>query len=441
MKNLLLSCVFLCGSVLSFAQVDPNELPGRDGGTYTSFDEYDYTWSVVNCEEGASINVDMNPDEELSDQVGVFTTSACTEEGFQCDMDFVPMDFSIRHTFHVQVWAPAMDKKVVFKIFEKDNPDNNHVVEAMTTKAGEWDTLSFDFSAAENGVYNKWSIHPDFGSETVGEIWYFNLITVARHHVTYDDGVLFDFDEYPNYMYMWDCSGGAAEFLVVDNPIKDENNMSETVGMMVTSVCTYEGAATHETFVPFDFSQGAVFTIKVLAPRADATFRFKIENHLDHNNQPLTVDVQTTVGGEWEILAFDFDGAQSDFYDRIAVFPDRSSEIEFDEWFFDDVRFTGQLTGVEDRVIKVADYKLDAMNYPNPFNPTTTIQYRMAKPSNVTLTIYDLNGRLVETLVDQHMAEGEHSASFDGSEYAGGVYLYKVQTDYSSLVNKMVLVK
>ena len=67
-------------------------------------------------------------------------------------------------------------------------------------------------------------------------------------------------------------------------------------------------------------------------------------------------------------------------------------------------------------------------NYPNPFNPITMINYQLAMTSNVELTIYNLLGEKVATLVDRKKSAGAYSAQWDASGFASGVYVYTLQT-------------
>jgi len=80
-------------------------------------------------------------------------------------------------------------------------------------------------------------------------------------------------------------------------------------------------------------------------------------------------------------------------------------------------------------------------NYPNPFNPSTTISFTLPESSNVELTVYDLNGRKVSTLVKQRVRAGEHSIVFDASSLTSGVYFYKLVTPSRSQTRKMTLIK
>ncbi|OGU76374.1 MAG: hypothetical protein A2W11_13880 [Ignavibacteria bacterium RBG_16_35_7] len=90
--------------------------------------------------------------------------------------------------------------------------------------------------------------------------------------------------------------------------------------------------------------------------------------------------------------------------------------------------------------VVVTDYTL-AQNYPNPFNPTTDIKFTVAKEGFVTLKVYDLLGKQVATLVDQHMTSGGYTADFDASNLASGTYIYTLSVNGVSISKKMMLLK
>lgn len=80
-------------------------------------------------------------------------------------------------------------------------------------------------------------------------------------------------------------------------------------------------------------------------------------------------------------------------------------------------------------------------NVPNPFNPTTTINYSLSETGVANLTVYDIAGRTVATLVDGMVVAGPHSVVFDASGLSSGVYFYTLQANGTVETRKMVLMK
>jgi len=86
------------------------------------------------------------------------------------------------------------------------------------------------------------------------------------------------------------------------------------------------------------------------------------------------------------------------------------------------------------------EFALD-QNYPNPFNPTTTITYSIANAATVRLTVFNVLGQKVATLVDVKQGAGKHNVAFDASELTSGTYIYTLKVDGAQAARKMVLVK
>ncbi|MEQ8523869.1 endonuclease [Gracilimonas sp.] len=98
-------------------------------------------------------------------------------------------------------------------------------------------------------------------------------------------------------------------------------------------------------------------------------------------------------------------------------------------------------TSNEDENPTIADdFKLH-QNYPNPFNPTTNITYELKGAVNVTLTVYNVLGQKVETLVDGMKSAGSHMATFDASGLSSGVYFYQLRAGERTFTQKMLLSK
>lgn len=80
-------------------------------------------------------------------------------------------------------------------------------------------------------------------------------------------------------------------------------------------------------------------------------------------------------------------------------------------------------------------------NFPNPFNPTTTIKFNLPKNDNVSLKIYNILGEQVSDLLNEELKSGEYSVLFDGSELSSGIYFYRLKTNNSISIKKMILLK
>lgn len=85
-------------------------------------------------------------------------------------------------------------------------------------------------------------------------------------------------------------------------------------------------------------------------------------------------------------------------------------------------------------------------NYPNPFNPTTTINYSLKENSKVSLNIYNIKGQKVKQIVNEVLTAGEHSIVWDGTDnnnksISSGIYFYKMKTENHEETKKMILMK
>ena len=103
------------------------------------------------------------------------------------------------------------------------------------------------------------------------------------------------------------------------------------------------------------------------------------------------------------------------------------------------------VTGINDLWLSIPDKFVLLQNYPNPFNPTTNIKYSIpfgtAHDLFVQLKVYDVNGKEIETLVNENQIAGSYSVSFNAANYPSGVYFYKLDAGNFSETRKMLLVK
>ncbi|MEB2329380.1 MAG: T9SS type A sorting domain-containing protein [Ignavibacteriaceae bacterium] len=161
----------------------------------------------------------------------------------------------------------------------------------------------------------------------------------------------------------------------------------------------------------------------------------EVKVKLDEENFHLVTKVKEDFSiTETEAFALNIDFIADDdfkagiFQSGIALV----SEIQNKETFED----TGLRSNVtsEESVFK-------AKNYPNPFNPSTTITYFLPEATDVTLTVYDRLGREVSVLVSGNQSEGTHSVEFNAESLPSGIYFYRIKTPLHTEVMKMMLAK
>jgi len=184
------------------------------------------------------------------------------------------------------------------------------------------------------------------------------------------------------------------------------------------------------------------------------TLEWKVEREINHAGYNLYRSENKETGyskiNDSIILAWDgfseFDGTY-DYTDNVsgafyykleAIDMDGSSEM-FGPYSVQ------SSTGVADKLEMPESYNLK-QNYPNPFNPSTTISFSLAERTNVNITIFDLTGRIVSTLVDESMDAGTHNIVWNavnnfGESLATGVYFYTMRTENFSATKSLTIIK
>ncbi|MCZ7615680.1 MAG: T9SS type A sorting domain-containing protein [Ignavibacteriaceae bacterium] len=137
-------------------------------------------------------------------------------------------------------------------------------------------------------------------------------------------------------------------------------------------------------------------------------------------------------GVPWSIIASDFD---RDGRTDIAITSTSDS-------LFVLYNLGGGTVGIQDEETEVIpdSYSL-TQNFPNPFNPTTTIQFSIPVSGLVQLSIYNILGEEVKTLLNEEKSAGNHSVQFNASHLASGIYLYRIQAENFVQTKKMILLK
>jgi len=161
----------------------------------------------------------------------------------------------------------------------------------------------------------------------------------------------------------------------------------------------------------------------------------------------FTAEAATGANGEYSILSvvpgtytvrvtFTQDGEQT--WDRTAPFvvPTDGTTLE--------IIVAHALTGED--IVELPTVTVLKANYPNPFNPSTTIAFDMAQAGNVSIEVYNIKGQKVKTLVDGDYGVGRHSVVWNGDDASGrnvgsGIYFYRMTTSGYSSIQKMLLMK
>ncbi len=200
--------------------------------------------------------------------------------------------------------------------------------------------------------------------------------------------------------------------------------------------------------------------VALIYPKGGETFYFrekvKIEWHItmEHNDQEnFDLYFSPDGGANWVVIDLDLDPGYTTYSWPVP-------ELETDQariWIYMDNEGTDYDDTSDDFAIQDAQASVHVpgelplapelhANYPNPFNPVTTLRYDLPERANVELTIFDILGRQVRTLVQVMEEPGYKSVVWDGAndfgqQVSAGVYLYRIQAGDFTQTRKMLLIK
>jgi hypothetical protein len=163
------------------------------------------------------------------------------------------------------------------------------------------------------------------------------------------------------------------------------------------------------------------------------------------NNQGF--EVQRSSGSEFKTIAF-VDGHGTTTQTQVYSYTDRNVNVGSYSYRLKQVDFDGSFNYskvIEVNVLAPAVFALD-QNYPNPFNPSTMITFSLAVDSKVSMTVFNVLGQEVASLLNGNLVAGSHQVNFDASSLNSGVYMYRIEAsgiDGTNFVDvkKMILTK
>jgi len=171
--------------------------------------------------------------------------------------------------------------------------------------------------------------------------------------------------------------------------------------------------------------QAANITVRPPQPLQRRGFQ---EEPITFHKEAQTIEVLNP--GEGKQITFTFD------VNRNAPV-NRKDTIDFTITSSDGIMMTKQFIF---NYIAPKEFKLE-QNFPNPFNPTTKIQYQLPQVAKVTLKVYDILGSEVATLVNEEQEAGYKEIQFNGVGYASGMYIYRLQAGNYISTKKMLMIK
>ncbi|MBI5402652.1 MAG: T9SS type A sorting domain-containing protein [Ignavibacteriae bacterium] len=164
--------------------------------------------------------------------------------------------------------------------------------------------------------------------------------------------------------------------------------------------------------------------IEVKSPNENA-FRYLDEIAAENYSKKITAESETTS---------EYDYTYKPDINGVYIFRIRLNDKNFRTISESEIKI-----GVSD----ITEFNL-FQNSPNPFNPTTSISYELFTAAKVTLKVYSLDGKEIETLVDEFQQPGKFKVDFSAgknSELSSGIYFYKLRTNHSSDIKKMIFTK
>ena len=164
------------------------------------------------------------------------------------------------------------------------------------------------------------------------------------------------------------------------------------------------------------------------------------------------IKVANTLINQWEELTFDFSsriGVYPVVKDQIIIFLDfeLAGRTQDNVCYFDNVSFSSSIfVGIDNKSETFPQGFILEQNFPNPFNPITTVRYELPEDSFVDVTIYDMLGNVVSNLVNANQSSGYKTIQWNatnnqGQHVSAGVYFYTIQVGEYRQTKKMILLK
>jgi len=376
-----------------------------------------------------------------------FNSAASLSNGSAADAVFGQTDFVSGSSANTQskfsdVAGLALDKN-----------DNLFVSEFGTSTTGNRILRFANASTAGNGE-NAASVigQPDFVSGSQGTT--VNSFNTVAGIATDKNGNLFVADALNHRVLFFDqplvtnpdavSVLGQTDFTTGTSGLS-QNKMSAPIGVSIDS-------SNHLYVAEYFNNRVLKFDLQDALPVELSEFRcinYGLENHLTWKTKSETNNYG------WQIYLKDFNDNNSSNWKNIGFVTGKGTTVDPQSYSFKLPSLNGNIQ------IRLKQIDLDGtfsyskiltvdnqpsvfilnQNFPNPFNPSTEIQYQLKTVSYINLTVYDILGKEVEVLVDKNMQPGIYKVSFNAKNLTSGIYFYKFKAGNFTEIKQMVLIK
>jgi len=234
----------------------------------------------------------------------------------------------------------------------------------------------------------------------------------------------------------WD-NADVSDVLVVGDDVKLYENFT-LAGIEFTSApidATSMNTFHMDIWTPDTSTGTEVFKIKLVDFGADGVWGG--DDDVEHELMFDDVDVPANSWVGFDIAIADFTNLTTTGHLAQLILSSVPNTV-----YIDNIYFSGTTEANEDVTDATNSFNVLGSNYPNPFNPVTTIDFSIAKQGNVSLKVYDVKGRLVETLVEGTRAASSHSVTWSADNSASGIYFYRLSVNNKVVDTKrMILLK
>ncbi|OQY37688.1 MAG: hypothetical protein B6226_04920 [Candidatus Cloacimonetes bacterium 4572_65] len=266
-----------------------------------------------------------------------------------------------------------------------------------------------------------------------------------------------DVDLTPSYAIngtIFEHSGDAFAYIVF-NPLSTTPPLDElfdahtgTKYLAAFASIPNEGSTNNDWLISQQFTLGATGNLSFWAKSVTDMYGLEIFNVLVSDGSTNPDDFTPITGGnnqeastEWTEFSYNL----SDFATQTIRFAIQSVSEDAFMFLIDDIALSAP-NGTPNNGTDAVMTTILGGNYPNPFNPETTISYNMKNSGNVTIEVYNILGQKVKTLVNENKTAGNHTVVWAGlndnnDSVASGIYFYKMRSGKYSKTHKMILMK